>query len=272
MRLGLFLRNAGPAATPELIARSAGVAEAAGLDDLWVFDHIAIPPDQAEGSGGHYLDPLATLAYVAGITQRIGLGVAVLVLPYRPPLPTAKWVATIQELSHGRLTLGVGAGWMEAEFRALDVPRSERGRRTDETLEFFARCFADDLVEAHGQPFLFRPRPVRPPILVGGSGKHVHERVVRHGDGWMPTESDPAKLKLPISLLRADMAAAAKEPPAVIPLTRLELDDPARAAEQLAALAAVGVTGIVHTARLETLDDFAAAADRLIEARQLAGL
>src|ERR1700687_6069151 len=117
MKLGLYLRNMGPQSTRATVLACARAAEAAGIDDLWVADHIAIPPDNAEGSGGRYLDPLATLAYVAGATARIGLGTGVLVLPYRPPLATAKWVATIQELSGGRLLLGGGAGWMAAELR-----------------------------------------------------------------------------------------------------------------------------------------------------------
>src|SRR5437867_3397169 len=120
-QLGLFLRTMGPQSTRAVIAECGRAAEAAGIDDLWVADHIAIPPDDAEGSGGRYLDPLATLAFLAGATTRIGLGTGVLILPYRPPLPTAKWIATVQELSGARLRLGVGVGWMAAEFRALGV-------------------------------------------------------------------------------------------------------------------------------------------------------
>ena len=130
MKLGLYLRNMGPQSTVDTLVACTRAAEQAGIDDLWVADHVAIPPDDAEGSGGRYLDPLATLAFLAGITRRIGLGTGVLVLPYRPPLATAKWVATIQELSAGRLLLGIGAGWMEAEFRAVGVPRSQRSRIT----------------------------------------------------------------------------------------------------------------------------------------------
>jgi len=124
MKIGMYLRNMGPQSTTETIVACARAAEQAGIDDLWVADHIAIPPDDAEGSNGRYLDPLATLAFLAGVTQRVGLGTGVLVLPYRPALATAKWIATIQELSGGRLLLGVGAGWMEAEFRAVGVPRT----------------------------------------------------------------------------------------------------------------------------------------------------
>ena len=166
MQLGVAIRSMGPQSRPETFLACARAAEAAGLADLWIQDHLAIPPDDAEGSGGRYLDPLTALAWLAGQTERIGLGTGVLILPYRPPLPTAKAVATLQELSGGRLRLGVGVGWMKPEFRALGVARESRGRATDETLAFLRSCFESDTVEAHGQEFLFLPRPKRPPIFV----------------------------------------------------------------------------------------------------------
>src|SRR5438045_8682918 len=132
---GTGLRNRGAQSTRETLVAAARAADALpAIADLWVVDHIAIPPDDAEGSDGRYLDPLATLAYLAGVTTRVGLGTAVLVLPYRPPLPTAKAIATAQELSGGRLLLGVGVGWMAAEFRALGVDLRRRGPLTDEPL------------------------------------------------------------------------------------------------------------------------------------------
>ena len=95
MRLGVVLRNMGPASTRETIAAAARLTDATPrIADLWVTDHLAIPPDDSEGSDGRYLDPLATLAFLAATTTRVGLGTSVLVLPYRPPLLVAKWVAT----------------------------------------------------------------------------------------------------------------------------------------------------------------------------------
>ena len=272
MKLGMLLRNSGPSSTAATIAGCARAAEEVGLADLWTSDHIAIPPDDAEGSGGRYVDPLATLAFAAGVTTRIGLGVSVLVLPYRAALPTAKWVASIQELSGGRLTLGVGAGWMAAEFTATGVAREHRGRITDDTLAFLHDCFANDVVTLHGQPFIFSPRPARPPILIGGNGAHVLRRVVRHGDGWMPMTGDVEKLRGPIAELTAAMTDAGKPPPQVVPLLQLDLESPDHAAAQLIALSAVGVTGINHTARYESVAEFRAAASALMEARQRAGL
>lgn len=269
MKLGAVVRTMGPESTRELVTGCARAAEDAGLDEIWVVDHIAIPPDDAEGSGGRYLDPLATLAFLAGTTQRIGLGTAVLILPYRPALPTAKWVATIQELSSGRLRLGVGVGWMHAEFRATGVDRARRGTIADETLAFLNECFAapDDVVVANGQPFLFRPKPPRPPIFVGGAPPHALARAVRFGDGWMPMGMDPEKLREPIEELARRAREAGKPAPEVVAMGRLALGDGARAIDQVAALAAVGVTRFVHAERYAGVDDFTEVAARIARCR-----
>jgi probable F420-dependent oxidoreductase len=263
VKLGIALRNMGPQSDRDVLLACAGAAEAAGLDALWVADHVAIPPADAEGSEGRYLDPLAALAWLAAATERIGLGTGVLVLPYRPPLPTAKWIATIQELSGGRLLLGVGAGWMEPEFRALGVDRRRRGAITDETLAFLRRCFAADEVEANGQPFLFRPRPRRPPIFVGGAPPHALERAVRFGDGWMPIGGEPAHLAPSIAKLRARAADAGRPTPEVVAMTVLPLDDAGRTRERVDAFAEAGVTRIVHAAGRYDLEGFRRAADAL---------
>jgi len=258
--LGLYLRNMGPQATRETLRGCALAAEDAGVDELWVADHVAIPPDDAEGSGGRYLDPLATLAFLAGATSRIGLGTAVLVVPYRPALPTAKWIATIQELSGERLRLGVGAGWMAAEFRALGVERAHRGAITDATLAFLHRCFADDVATANGQPFLFLPRPARPPIFVGGAPPHALRRAVRHGDGWMPMGLDAAALAPAAAELQRLAADAGRGRLEVVALTRLPLDRPDAAGTQARALVAAGATRLVHAWRYADVDDVRRAA------------
>jgi probable F420-dependent oxidoreductase len=263
MRLGLYLRNMGPQSDRATLRACARAADDAGVDDLWVADHIAIPPDQSEGSGGRYLDPLATLAYLAGVTERVHLGTGVLVLPYRPALATAKWVATIQELSAGRLLLGVGVGWMEAEFRAVGIPPARRGRLTDATLDFLHRCFAADEVEANDQPFLFRPRPPRPPILVGGAAPHAFARAVRFGEGWMPMGGDAGALREPVAALTRAFGDAGKGTPEVVTVTTLDLRDVERAVAQVRALAAIGVTRVVHGWRYADAAAFADAAETL---------
>lgn len=267
MRLGMLIRTMGPQSTRKTLVGCARAAEEAGLDDVFVPDHIAIPPDDAEGSEGRYLDPLATLTYLAALTARIGLGTGVLILPYRPALPTAKAVATLQELSGGRLRLGVGVGWMQAEFRALGVDRRRRGVLTDETLRFLHDCFERDLVSAHGQEFLFRPRPARPRILVGGAAPHALERCVRFGDGWMPMAREPEPLRAPIAELRERAAQADKPTPEVVVLTALPVTDPDRAADLAARFAEVGATGLVHGSRYADVAEFRRAAELLVRIR-----
>lgn len=267
MRLGVVLRTMGEQSTRETLLGSARAAEAAGLDELWVVDHVAIPPDDSEGSGGRYLDPLTALAWLAGGTERIGLGTAVLIVPYRPALPTAKAIATVQELSGGRLALGLGVGWMAPEFRALGVAREQRGRLTDETLASWRAWFAGDVAEANGQPFLFRPRPPRPPFFVGGQPPHALERAVAFGEGWMPMGVDPEQLRPHAERLRALAREHGRALLEIAALGALPLDDPPRAREQLAALAEIGVTRVAHGARYADARELRSIAERLVALR-----
>lgn len=265
MKLGVAVRSMGPQSAPGILLECVRAAENAGLADAWIQDHIAIPPDDAEGSGGRYLDPLTALAWLAGQTTRIGLGTGVLILPYRAPLPTAKAVATVQELSGGRLRLGVGVGWMDAEFRALGVERRHRGRLADETLAFLRSCFEDDVARAHGQEFLFRPRPARPPIYVGGAGPHALERTVRFGDGWMPMMVPPEKLAGETAKLRELATAAGRTAPEVVALCGFDPGDPLRAADQARALLAAGATHLVAGTRYDDAEGFRRQVDFLAE-------
>jgi probable F420-dependent oxidoreductase len=267
MQIGLVLRNMGAASTPVTLAAAARAVDAApAIADVWVTDHIAIPPDDAEGSGGRYLDPLATLAFLAGCTSRVGLGTSVLVVPYRPALPTAKWVATVQELSHGRLRLGVGVGWMAAEFRALGVPLERRGKITEETLAFLNRCFASDVVEANGQPFLFLPRPPRPPLYIGGAPPLAFRRALRHGAGWMPIGLDPPALAPLVQQLRDAAAQAGRPTPEVAIMTRLPLADAHRARDLVARYAEAGATRVIHGSQYDDEPGFRGTLDALVRA------
>src|SRR5438105_3016692 len=116
----------------EAIRRAAVQAEELGFADVWVSEHIIVPKDRAYPPSAIFWDPVLTLTWAAASTSRVGLGTSVLVLPMRHPLPLAKELATLQNLSEGRLILGAGGGWLEDEFEALGVPFRERGRRMDE--------------------------------------------------------------------------------------------------------------------------------------------
>jgi len=269
MRFGIALRTMGTAATRTILRESAILAESAGLDALWIPDHIAIPPDDAEGSQGRYLDPLATLAWLAASTSRIRLGTAVLILPYRPALPTAKAIATIQELSGERVELGVGAGWMEAEFRAVGVAPGDRGRLTDAALAFLHAAFdaPNDVASSNGQPFLFRPNPRRPRIWIGGAAPHALARAARFGDGWMPMTDDPERLRPAIAELVARFEDGGRGRPEVAVFGGLGRGGPDEELDRLALLESLGVGEFIQGARYEDLDGFRRALDPVVDRR-----
>lgn len=256
MKIGVTLRNMGPQSDAATLRAGALRAEALGFESVWITDHIAIPPDDAEGSGGRYTDPLTTLAWLGGATERIGLGVGVLILPYRPALPTAKAVATVQELTGNRLLLGVAVGWMDAEFQALGVDRHRRGEITDETLELFADCFADDVVTRNGQSFLFKPRPPQPPIYIGGGVPHALRRAVRFGHGWLPMARDPATLAGHLEQFRALAREAGRTAGPVTVMTGLPLEDPDRSRSLIGAYRALGVERLVCALRYRDLEAY----------------
>ena len=253
MKLGVTLRNMGPQSQRDILLAGARHAEALALDSVWITDHLAIPPDDAEGSGGRYTDPLTTLAWLAGGTQRIGLGAGVLVVPYRRPLPLAKAIATVQELSGERLLLGLAVGWMAAEFRALGVPLERRGALTDEFLSLLAQCFGAEHPVANDQPFIFEPKPSPPPVYLGGRAPHATRRATRFGHGWLPMVRSPANL----AAERGDFAGP------ITAMGALPLDDLAAAAGLLNDYAALGVERFVCAVRYAKLADYQRALDQV---------
>ncbi len=261
MKLSINLRNWGPYSTRELVLEFARAVDESGLDTVWINERLALPPHTSPdtptySTSGRTLDPLATLAFLAAVTQRIGLGTAVLNLPFRPALPMAKWVATLQDLSGGRLRLGIGTGWMEAEFRALGLDSKRRGAMTDETLAVLHRCFQSDVVEVNGQPILFQPRPPRPPIYVGGKPPHALRRAVRFGDGWIPAGIEPDALRPGITQLRELGQAAGRPTLEVIAMKTLPLADLPRAMDYARQFQNVGVTHLVHTQGYESVAEY----------------
>lgn len=271
MEIGITLRNMGVQSTPALMQTCAVVADEAGLDSLWLTDHVAIPPDDAEGSGGRYLDPLVALAWIAGFTRYIKLGTGVLVLPYRPPLVVAKAVATLQELCGNRLLLGVGVGWMEAEFKVVGVPRSLRGRVADDTLSYLRRCFESEEMEANGQKFLFLPRPQRPPILIGGRPPHAFERAIIYGDGWIPMGTSPEALRPQVTTLCEQAANSGRPRPEIVVMSGLPLDGVDSLVDRLSAYDEAGATHVVAAVRYEDAHIYEHAVDLLSRARDLLG-
>lgn len=240
MDYGIVLPHFGSFAGEEAACRVVAAAEAAealGYSTVWVVDHLVLP---AKVEGGYafnpldpFLEPLTVLGALALRTTRVKLGTAVLVLPYRHPIYTAKALATVDVLSGGRLVVGVGAGWMEPEFAALGVPMRERGSRTNETIDVLKALWTQDTPSYAGRHFQFSnikfvPQPVqkpRPPILVGGITRGALQRVARRGDGWIALGKGPEDLKAPMETLW-DLTAKAGRKPEDLHISMLPISTP----------------------------------------------
>ena len=213
MRLGVHLPQFRAPVPGAVLASWARDAEDAGADDLWVSDHVILPAG-SERPPESFHDALTLLTWAAAATRRAGLGTSVLVAPYRPPVLLAKALASLDALSGGRVVLGIGSGWMQAEFDALGVPFAGRGRRTDEALALMRALWsggppADPRLE--GMSLSPPPaRPGGPPVWVGGDSDAGIARAVRAGDGWHTTVSDPARLPERVDALHAALAAAGR--------------------------------------------------------------
>ena len=183
MRVGAVLRNSGPDGA-DAVRRIADLAEELGYDAVWASDHVLTPPEFSARYGHGFLDPFVSLAVAAERAPSVALGMSVLVVPYRPALPTARAIATLQDVSGGRLTVGVGSGWLESEFVALEEDFAARGAVTDERI---------DLIRAalRGDDPAFGAVPAAVPLLAAGNSRRNLERAARL-DGWHPIGRPPA--------------------------------------------------------------------------------
>lgn len=218
---GTSMPSRGDMASPENLRTLAQRAESLGFDSVWVSDHIILPrkvdsfyPYAADGVATFrpdedYYDPLATLNFLAGCTQKIRLGTHVLILPYRNPVVTAKMLSTLDVLSGGRVILGAGVGWMEEEFQALGLDTyAQRGAVTDEYIQLFKELWTKDEPEFQGEHYQlsgmgFMPKPVQkphPPIWIGGHTNPAIRRAAEYGDGWMPIGLRPPAILEPEEL------------------------------------------------------------------------
>ena len=211
MQLGIHLPHIGRKAGPDAIRRSAIQAEELGFADVWVSEHIIVPKDGGYPPSPNFWDPVLTLTWAAAVTRRVKLGTSVLVLPMRHPLPLAKELATLQNLSQGRLILGAGVGWLEAEFNALGVPFKERGRRMDEGIALMKAVWSQDPVSfqtrwipAVVENMRSQPQPEVPiPIWIGGSSDAAIARALRL-DGWHGSRVRPEAAADMVKRFRAE--------------------------------------------------------------------
>ena len=187
-------------ATTQAIVETACKAEELGFDALFVNDHVIVDDSQRSELWRNVYDPMVVLSYVAARTSKIKLGTSVLIMPYRNPIVTAKMLATLDQMSGGRVIAGVGSGWNQAEYDALGEPFRQRGSRTNEYLKLWQACWAPGITSFQGRYFSFEnmhvnPKPLQtphPPIWVGGSGAGSLRRAARFAQVWQPT---PASLE-----------------------------------------------------------------------------
>lgn len=215
MHFALYGLHRGSSVDPTALTTRARRAEETGFEGLWVGDHIALPDDAPDPAAEPRLEALAALAFLAAVTRTVRLGVGVLVLPQRQPVLLAKQLTSLDVLSGGRLTVGLGAGYVEAELGAFGVALADRGARTDEHLAAVLALWAGEPAftgaSTSWSGVTQAPAPLqrpRPPIVVGGHSRAALRRAVRHGDGWFGWDLDVAQATAAIRQLD-DMARRA---------------------------------------------------------------
>ncbi len=281
MQIGFNLPNSGKLTAPEVMGRLAREGEALGYDYLTLTDHVVLPDLAAPGypysESGEFMsgDPavrhelLTGMAWVAAKTERIRLVAAVLVVPHRPAVLAAKMLSTIDVLSGGRLTVGIGTGWLEVEFNAVvTTPFAARGAVTDEYLAAFRALWTEERPRFDGKyvrfaDIVFEPKPAQrphPPIWVGGEAPPALRRAARYGQVWYPIGTNRAhpydtlpRLEAGIARLRKLTAEAGRDPAAVTVAYRVK-----RLGERVAAQASDGERRLFSGGEAEHLEDLRA--------------
>jgi probable F420-dependent oxidoreductase len=196
MKFGLFGINFGPCANPATAAAVAQAAEAAGFESLWTGEHIVLPEPQAPPSpvpaDTPFIDSAVALGFIAAHTRTVRLGTGIIILPQRNPVVLAKELASVDVLSNGRLTFGIGIGYLKPEFEAIGAPFDHKGPRSEEFLAAMIALWSMDKPEYHGRFVSFggvnaMPRPVQKPhpeIVFGGHTREAYGRAARLAKGW----------------------------------------------------------------------------------------
>ena len=273
MHIGVTIPNNWGIADPRQVLALGPLAEALGYDSLWVMDHLlnsGYIRDRLHDKP--YYHPLATLSYLAATTKLIKLGTSVLVLPYHNPVELAKYAATLDQMSSGRLILGVGAGAMTEEFEALGVPFRQRGTLTNESMEIMKELWTSPDPQYRSprwnlSGFKFTPKPLQQPAIplwVGGSSPGALRRAAILGDGWHPTGLSPEEFRAGCEEVRKLATVAGRDPDVLAMSMRVEVevggqasspraasrarlpgDDPERMLEGIRAYRGAGVDHIV---------------------------
>ena len=219
MRVGFSLLNNQGLDDARAMVELASQAEALGFDSVWTHDHVFNVGHVFDRIGGKpYYEPLTVLSHVAARTERVRLGTSVLVLPYHNPIRLAKTAATLDVLSGGRLTMGVGVGSIEKETTAMGAPFAERGAFTDEAIAVMRTLWSEDEPKFDGKysrfaGMKFSPKPLQKPIpvIIGGISRAAIRRAARLGDGWHPLGLSPEALGQSMATLRDEARACGRD-------------------------------------------------------------
>ncbi len=234
MKFGIAFANIGPNIEPERACALARVAEAAGFESIWTVDHVVVPAGYRStypydpsgrlpsGEDAPFPDPLIWLSYVARETSTIRLATGILILPERNPVVLAKELATLDYLSSGRVTLGVGIGWLKEEFEALGIPFERRGQRAEESIAAMRALWRQERAGFDGETVQFKDVYLRPqpmagtiPIHIGGHTEIAARRAGRIGDGFFPFGVDRSELRHLRDTMRTAAVEAARDPSSI---------------------------------------------------------
>ncbi len=264
--LGFGLPVAGSWATPDTMRHIARRAEELGYASLWTFQRTLVPDDAGlEPSHDSVFDSVVALAHVAGHTERIGIGTATLCAPFTAPALMAKTTASLDVLSGGRLTVGLGSGWMRQEYAAAGVPFERRGARMEEYMRCLQALWTEDPVEFDGEFYTvprshLRPSCVQrphPPLLLGGTAAPALRRAGRLAQGWIgSSRHDLARIGRSVETVRDGAREAGRDPDALRILVRGLVDLVEDGADRAGEVG--GPRTPLHGTREQILDDLVA--------------
>ena len=221
MKFGVTIPNNWGISDPQQVVAFGPLAEELGYDSVWVMDHLFNTGYiQERLQDKPYYHPLGTLSYLAATTKKVILGTSVLVLPYHNPVELAKYTASLDQMSGGRVTLGIGVGAMTEEFQALGIPMRQRASLTDECINLMRELWSSPSPSYHSRRWdfsdlYFSPKPVQKPhipIWVGGSSPGALRRAATLGDGWHPSGVSPEEYSLAKREIEDLAKAAGRDP------------------------------------------------------------
>jgi probable F420-dependent oxidoreductase len=269
MKFGVAFANIGSFVDPDEAIRLAQAAEAAGFESIWTVDHVVVPAGYQSkypydpsgrlpsGEGTVFPDPLIWLAYVAARTSTLRLGTGILIVPQRNPLVLAKELATLDQLSGGRMILGAGIGWLEEEFRALGVPFAGRGLRTEEAIGAMRALWSQEQASFDGKTASFTDCFLRPqppggtiPVHIGGHSEAAARRAGRIGDGFLPFGVNRDELPALIDIVRRSAEEAGRDPTTLEVTVQCKATSGEQAVSEVSALRALGATRVLIPAVL----------------------